>query len=136
VQENLDLPAFTVIDVGPDLAAPVLDLMSARWVDGATVPWWSTTVRLELRVTDDSSGVHYVVGELTGPDGKVVQLYIVHKVSGTIVDGVWEMSGRLPDDPAKGPWQVTKVYAPAGQREYVLDDVGRHPLGWGNPARG
>jgi hypothetical protein len=119
------LPTFTVTGV-PDLAAPVVDLASARYV-GETVLVNDTwrTARLQVRLTDDRSGISGGTIYVATPGGPTAYLQSPRLVSGTATDGVWEFTGTIPAYAPVGQWRVTQIF--------VQDRVNRH-VSIGSPA--
>jgi hypothetical protein len=104
-----------------DLAAQVVDLASARYV-GETVLDNSvaSTVRLQVRLTDDRAGVSTGLLYVGAPGGPTVNLQSPRLISGTANDGVWEFVGTVPAYAPAGQWQITAVF--------VTDRVNRNVL--------
>jgi len=74
-------------------------------------------MKLQVRATDDLSGVFNLTAGLTGPDGRMnVDLGNgrVRLVSGTVNDGVWELTGTVLACSAVG--QYTLNYLDASDR--------------------
>jgi hypothetical protein len=104
-----------------DLAAQVVDLASARYV-GETVLDNSvaSTVRLQVRLTDDRAGVSTGLLYVGAPGGPTVNLQSPRLISGTANDGVWEFVGTVPAYAPASQWQITAVF--------VTDRVNRNVL--------
>jgi hypothetical protein len=123
--EKPDLPSFTVTGIS-DTEAPVADAASAQWAGPSTFDnGTSHTVRLRMRVTDDLSGVKSASTYFTTGEGAPgVSLHARKLVSGTVKDGVWEMTGTLPAYAPTGTWHGTSVQTDdrAG-RTAVLDGL-------------
>lgn len=97
-------PTFTVTGVG-DTEAPVVDVASVRWSQTVLDNSAERTLQVNMRVTDDLSGVQFGVVCMEAPDGTPVCVGGDHAptlVSGTPNDGIWQFTGTLP------------AYAPTG----------------------
>jgi hypothetical protein len=117
-----DIPAVTVTGTS-DAAAPVMDTTTLAWEGTTTVvnnvP---NTVRLRVRATDDLSGVAGMSVTLGGPSTTDLNSGSAYStgarlVSGTPLDGIWEMTVVLPRYAAAGSWRPMIFF--------VHDKVGR-----------
>ncbi len=114
--EPAGAPGFAVTGV-PDLAAPEVDLASARWVLPAPLDnRVARTLKLRLRVADDRSGVAEGLGAVwvTTEDGPLVALQDGKPVSGTGTDGVVEFTGVLPAHAPAWQWYVDQFQVADG----------------------
>ncbi len=68
------------------------------------------TVDVEVRLTDDESGVSFVLFYLDGPGESDVLAAGATMVSGTALDGLWQGSFLVPQFSTSGTWTL-RVYA-------------------------
>ncbi|GAB3267055.1 calcium-binding protein [Kineosporia babensis] len=107
-----------------DLRYPAADMNSLTWVTTPTVDnSQDRQIKVRVRATDDVSGVVYVGVRLRSPDPAAPILTMGFSsqrlVSGTLTDGVWEVSGELPAQSATGSWTVSEVYVQDRAKGYT-----------------
>jgi Ca2+-binding RTX toxin-like protein len=107
-----------------DLRYPAADMSSLTWVTSQTLDnSQDRQIKVRVRATDDVSGVVYVGVRLRSPDpsAPVVTMGFSSQrlVSGSLTDGVWEVSGSVPAQSATGPWTVSEVYVQDRAKGYT-----------------
>ncbi|MEV4639952.1 calcium-binding protein [Actinoplanes sp. NPDC049548] len=106
---GFDIPPITVTGTAADKSAPVLDTASLGW-HGKTsvVNNVDNTLHLRVHVTDDLSGVDNIDGMLRNSADKNGAIYSRTRrlVSGTRLDGIWELTFVVPRHTAAGTWRV------------------------------
>ncbi len=107
-----------------DLRYPAADMTSLTWITSQTVDnSQDREVKVRVRATDDVSGVVYIGVRLRSPDPSAPILTLGFSsqrlVSGSVTDGVWEVSGDLPAQSATGPWTVSEVYVQDRAKGYT-----------------
>ncbi|SNY52535.1 calcium-binding protein [Paractinoplanes atraurantiacus] len=120
--------ALTVTGVA-DVADPVADLSSARWMTPRTLDNGADrAVRLRVRLTDDLSGIRLPNNwtlALSPVDDPSAGAYMstMRLISGTATDGVWEFSGTLEASSPAGVWHVRafSFHDGVGHATYLTD---------------
>ena len=93
-----------------DLSAPVIVGSSIRWSAARYANSADQTISVQMRVTDDRSGVSTTsLVSMQAPDGTVLLLGDSQLISGTANDGTWRFSGTLPRYAPTGVWQAFQV---------------------------
>ena len=128
-------PLLPLVVSGPvsDVAPPAVDLASMSFATPSTVTNEADQeVAVRIHTSDDVSGLDLSSFNLAlvGPGGAMVQLYARSLVSGTPVDGVWELYGILPRHAAAGAWRLSHAnIKDRGGREsnnrWLRDDTGQ-----------
>ncbi|MEV4641360.1 calcium-binding protein [Actinoplanes sp. NPDC049548] len=112
---GLDTCVIVAEDISPadacsDTTRAQADLGGATWLGSSTVDNdQARTVTLQMRATDDRSGVARVSAILAGPQG-YISLEGSRPSSGTANDGVWRVSGTLPAGATTGQWRLTNLW--------------------------
>jgi hypothetical protein len=105
----LDLAPLQVSGAS-DVEAPQVDPESIAWLTATELDnAVANTIKLRLHLTDDVSGMPYVSGTLVNSASPATSFPMPNQlVSGTITDGIWELTGTVP------------AHAPAGEYTVVL----------------
>lgn len=112
---------LTVINDSPDLVDPqLLDLRipNAR-IDCS---WGEQLVPIEIRASDDNSGIYTLQVSLVSPSGKSAGAYgyVGNRVSGTALDGWYRLVVRIPSCSEEGCWRVARIG--------IGDNASNHPF--------
>jgi len=126
---------ITVVDSDPDTDLPQVELLSPTPSTVVDVRSKSRPVTVTARITDAKSGVDARATQawIWRPSGMGAQSMIMHKVSGTLADGVWTGTLSIPRGSSDGDWRVsvsTSDLASAGSgrgiRWYGTSDYATH----------
>ncbi|MFI5895591.1 hypothetical protein ACIA5D_36405 [Actinoplanes sp. NPDC051513] len=102
-------------DSSTDSAAPSIDFTSLAWsgsslIDNST----DSVIRARAHVTDDRSGLMYVMMKLRSPDPSAPPLSVgwhaANAITGCLADGIFEMQATVPAHSAVGDWTLQEVY--------------------------
>jgi hypothetical protein len=128
VAASADFPTFTVTGEH-DTEPPAFDPASFQWLNPTT---FGNTVdqalRLQVRITDDVAGVVEAVATVVASNGRRVTLRDSGRVSGTKLDGVWELTGELPAYLPPGEWRLDTVSALDGSLRRREISAGDHTV--------
>ena len=110
VAGSADFPTFTVTGVH-DKEQPAFDQASLQWLTPTAFDNTADRpLRLQVRITDDVSGVIDAVATVVSTNGREERLRDTRLVSGTTLDGIWEISGKLPAYLPAGEWRLTNLW--------------------------
>ena len=136
VRDRLDRQTFDdssparleVIDENPDTERPRLTLVSPVDPEPVDVRTSGADVKVTVRATDNLSGVHTLrlcLGRAgDGLYQEVVCDYEPARVSGTLRDGAWTATLRVPKAAPSGDWNVMAYASDRAQPEVFVDYVG------------
>ncbi|WP_433789949.1 calcium-binding protein [Actinoplanes sp. CA-252034] len=102
-----------------DLQRPTADMSWGEYVGATSADNGADrTVRLRIRAGDDVSGIRSIFADFRteGAQGRL------DPIAPAGEDGVWELSGRLPQGTTPGEWRVVGIY--------ITDRVGRERVYW------
>jgi Ca2+-binding RTX toxin-like protein len=112
------IPALTVTGVS-DLERPTVDMSWGEYVGATSADNGADrTVRLRIRAGDDVSGIRSIFADFR-TEGAQSRL---DPIAPAGEDGIWELSGRLPQGTTPGEWRVVGIY--------LTDRVGRDRVYW------
>lgn len=90
----------------------MFDVSSVTWLSDTVFDNSVTrTVRAQVHVTDNLSGVGSIGVGLSGPNGGAVSLHSSRLLSGTTRDGVWELTGTVNAYSQVGEYRFTALVA-------------------------
>jgi hypothetical protein len=90
-----------------DAIAPVLVSVTATSpIDTSSS---SQLISIDLKITDDLSGVKSVLIYLMGPSGQIITTGNAEKVSGTALDGMYQLKVTAPKKSPKGDLKIEAV---------------------------
>ncbi|MEV4283691.1 hypothetical protein, partial [Actinoplanes xinjiangensis] len=119
---TLNIPVFTLTGT-VDTAAPVVDMASVVWLSEPTLDnSVNRTIKMQVRVTDDVSGIAVLMASVTSPDGRFSVTLgngTRRLLSGTTTDGVWELTGTVPAYSPLGQYTLTSLTA----RDYIAHQL-------------
>jgi hypothetical protein len=104
-----------VVTTNPDTSPPVLTgfTFSPMAVNTTTSP---AAVTMTAQVTDNLSGVKYAQAWFTSPSGTQGMVFSGSLISGTDLNGTWQVQMSIPANSEPGSWTVTQLA--------VIDNVG------------
>ena len=105
-----------------DTTVPTVRAVSAPSAVDTSASAHVVTVRAE--VTDDLSGADCVFIALFGPGGQLIQNGCATRISGTELDGVYELDLRLPRYAQEGTWDIRIETADRAGNQKQLGTLG------------